>query len=194
MKLRGYALVLGVLFLAIGVAFITSCSNQRAQKTGSEIEASQADESAVAPEVAEASQYRNLVDGKNISLADMKGRILIVNFWATWCPPCRAEIPGFIELYSEYKDKNVTIIGISVDSGDAVVKKFIESQKINYPIIMSTKKLQADYEKFINQRIKAIPTTIVINQKGEMANVYVGAPRNPKSVFEAEIQKLLAEG
>ncbi|MFC1716420.1 TlpA family protein disulfide reductase [Candidatus Poribacteria bacterium] len=175
MKLHLYTVIPGLLLLAVSITFITACPNQTAT-----------------PDASGASEYKNLVDGKNISLADMKGRVLLVDFWATWCAPCREEIPSFIELYDTYKDKNVTIVGISLDSGDAIVKQFIESQKINYPIIMSTKKLQSEYEAAINQKIRGIPTTIIVNQKGEIASVLVGA--RPKSVFEQEILKLLAEG
>ena len=122
----------------------------------------------------------------------MEGQILIVDFWATWCDACREEIPDFIELYDTYGDKNVTIVGISVDEGEAVVKKFIEELKINYPVIMNTKELQIQYEKALDRPIRSIPTTIIVNQKGEIASVHIGA--KPKSVFEREILKLLAEG
>ena len=147
---------------------------------------------AAAPkDVSSAPVYKNLVDGKDISLASMKGQVLLINFWATWCPPCRQEIPGFIELYDEYKDKGVTLVGISLDRGVPVVERFVQQQKINYPVIMSTRELQSEYEGAIKQSIRSIPTTILVNRAGEVAKVYIGA--RPKRVFEQEIQKLLAQ-
>ena len=73
--------------------------------------------------------------GKTISLSDYKGKVLFLNFWATWCPPCRAEIPDFIEAYSQEKANGLEILGISVDTkGKAEVAAFVEQYKINYPI------------------------------------------------------------
>lgn len=192
MRFRRYTSILALFLLAISVTFITSCFEQKPTERDPEAENTEVEGSAETPEPPAAPGYKNLVDGKNISLDDMKGQVLLIDFWATWCAPCRREIPAFIELYDKYKDKNVTIVGVSMDSGEAVVEKFIKANKMNYPVIMTTRELQAKYEKAINQRIRAIPTTIIVNQKGEIASVLVGA--RPKSVFEQEIQKLLAEG
>jgi len=137
-------------------------------------------------------QAKNLVDGEVISLQDMEGRVLIIDFWATWCPPCRMEIPGFIEIYDKYKDKKFAIIGISVDvSGETVVKKFIEEYKVNYPVIMVTRQLQSDYEKAIGKPIRGIPTTLVVNREGSIESVHVGY--RSRDAFEKEIKKLLGE-
>ena len=130
----------------------------------------------------------NLVDGSQFSLDNMKDHVLIIDFWAPWCPPCRAEIPGFIELHNQYKDKKFAVIGIAVSAKESDVKKFIAEQKINYPIIMGTEKTVMEYGQAMNQDIQAIPTTLIINRKGEIVTVHVGA--EDKSKFEKEIQSL----
>jgi thiol-disulfide isomerase/thioredoxin len=135
-------------------------------------------------------KYTNLVNGKEISLKDMKDHVLIVNYWATWCPACRDEVPGLIELYSEYKDKKFAVIGISVDKGgESVVKEFIEEFGINYPVIMNTKQLQSYFEKAAGRPIRGIPMSAIIDRKGEVVSVHVGF--RSKDIFEQEIQKLL---
>jgi thiol-disulfide isomerase/thioredoxin len=131
----------------------------------------------------------NLVDGKEFSLDNMKDYILIVDFWAPWCPPCRSEIPGFIGLQNKYKDKKFAVVGIAVSTTEADVKKFITDQKVNYPVIMGTDKMRTDYETAIGQKIQAIPTTLVINRKGEIVTVHPHA--EDMSLFEKEILGLL---
>jgi thiol-disulfide isomerase/thioredoxin len=131
----------------------------------------------------------NLVDGKEFSLDSMKDYILIIDFWAPWCPPCRAEIPGFIELQNKYKDKKFAVVGIAVSTTEADVKKFITDQKVNYPMIMGTDKMRIDYETAIGKKIQTIPTTLIINRKGEIVTVHDRAEN--MSLFEKEIQGLL---
>lgn len=108
--------------------------------------------------------------GNEISLSNYKGKIVFLNFWATWCPPCRTEIPGFLEVYKQYKSKGMEIIGISVDrTGSRSVINFAEAFKITYPVIISTRKLERDY-----QPGRYIPTTFVIDEKGQIRHKHVG--------------------
>ncbi len=108
--------------------------------------------------------------GREISLSNYSNKVVFLNFWATWCGPCKAEIPDFIEAYKQYKDKGMEIIGISVDriSPNSVLK-FVEEYKINYPVAMSTNKIQKDYEPG-----PYIPTTIIIDQKGKIRHKHIG--------------------
>jgi len=129
------------------------------------------------------------IDGKNISLSDYKNTAIILNFWATWCPPCRAEIPDMIELQKEYGDKNFTFIGIAVGDQLDRVKRFVENSGINYPIAMGNNSITSDYGKFIKGGMRGIPATFVINTKGEVLGHFVGS--RSKEAFEQAIKDAL---
>ncbi len=108
--------------------------------------------------------------GNQVMLSDYKGKVVFMNIWATWCPPCRAEIPGFVKAYAEYKDKGLEIIGISVDQGgrDKVID-FAKAFQINYPVVMYTNQIIRDYEPG-----RAIPVTIVIDKEGMIRHKHIG--------------------
>jgi len=129
----------------------------------------------------------NLQDlsGKSVKLSDYKGKVVILDFWATWCPPCRAEIPSFVELQKEYGKQGLTVIGVSLDQGGvAGVAAFAKAQGINYPIVMGNQDVAAAYGG-----IEAIPTTFVIDPSGNIVAQHQGY--TDKSEFEAEVKKLL---
>ena len=125
--------------------------------------------------------------GNQISLSDFQGKVVVLDFWATWCQPCVKEIPHFIELYEQYKDKGFAMVGISLDStGISVVKSFALKHRINYPILMADGQVAKEYGG-----ITGIPTTFVIDSAGNIRRKYVGY--KDKAVFEADIKALLAE-
>lgn len=125
------------------------------------------------------------LDGKSVKLSDFKGKVVILNFWATWCPPCRREIPSFVSLQKEYGDKGLVIIGVSLDEkGPAAVKPFISKMGINYPVVMGDPKVAADYGG-----IAVVPTTFVIDRNGNVAAMHEGDA--PRATFESQIKPLL---
>jgi len=111
----------------------------------------------------------NDVDGRRISSADWKGKVIIVNFWATWCPPCRAEIPDLIALQDKYRDQ-LQIIGISEDEGGAeLVKRFVDAHHMNYPIVMSTPELRKVFAG-----VSALPTSFIVSRESRVVMRHVG--------------------
>ena len=129
----------------------------------------------------------NSLDGQMLKPSSMKGKVVLLDFWATWCPPCREEIPHFKELYTQYKDKGVQIIGLALDEdGEASVRPFAQQNQINYPLAIATQEIVSSFGG-----IRGIPTTYILDKQGNIAKKWVGY--QDKAVFEKEIQTLLAE-
>ncbi len=125
------------------------------------------------------------VDGKTVKASDFDGKVVILDFWATWCPPCKAEIPGFVELQKQYGDKGLVVIGVSLDEqGPAVVKPFMKQFEMNYPVVMGDAKIVQAYGG-----IEGIPTTFIIDRSGNIVAGHVGYVA--KETFEKEITPLL---
>jgi thiol-disulfide isomerase/thioredoxin len=109
------------------------------------------------------------IDGRQISPAALRGKAVLVNFWATWCPPCRAEIPDLVALQAKYGDK-VQIIGVSQDEGSVeVVRRFAAEQHMNYPIVMMTPELDRAFPG-----IAALPTSFVLDRESRLVQRHVG--------------------
>jgi thiol-disulfide isomerase/thioredoxin len=124
------------------------------------------------------------LEGKEISLAGSKGKVILLNFWASWCGPCRAEIPGLIDLQNKYKDR-LQIIGLVVDDDDEnEVRNVVKSEAINYPVAFSTPQVRLDYGG-----IPALPTVFVINPEGRVVQKHVGL-YDPE-LYETEVRALL---
>ena len=110
------------------------------------------------------------LQGNEISLSSLTGKVVFLNVWATWCDPCKDEIPHFIEAYDQHKTKGLEIIGVSIDDfGKNKVLKFTQEWKINYPIAMTTKQLDKDYGPF-----GAVPVTIIIDKNGKIRHKRIG--------------------
>jgi thiol-disulfide isomerase/thioredoxin len=125
------------------------------------------------------------LNGKLVKFSDFRGKVIILDFWATWCGPCRVEIPHFVELQKQYEDKGLAVIGVSLDEqGPETVKKFVKQIGVNYPIVIGNHKIVEAYGG-----IDAIPTTFVIDRQGHIVSRHLGY--DDKAVFEKEIQPLL---
>ena len=125
------------------------------------------------------------VDGASVSLSSYKGKVVLLNFWATWCGPCKAEIPGFVELQAKYKD-DLVIVGFSVDDPADKAKAFAAEYKMNYPILLGEGRedVQDAYGP-----IWGIPASFLISKDGRVCRKHLGIA--PKAVFEKEIVALM---
>ena len=125
------------------------------------------------------------LDGKDVSLSSFKGKVILLNFWATWCGPCKAEIPGFVELQDKYR-KDLVIVGYSVDDTADKAGAFAKEWKMNYPILLGEGRedVQDAYGP-----IYGIPASFLISKDGRVCKRHMGIA--PKEVFEREIQALL---
>ncbi|OFW41039.1 MAG: hypothetical protein A3J29_13620 [Acidobacteria bacterium RIFCSPLOWO2_12_FULL_67_14b] len=125
------------------------------------------------------------LDGKDVSLSSYKGKVVLLNFWATWCGPCKAEIPGFVEIQEKYKDKLV-IVGFSVDDTAEKAREYANQYKMNYPILLGEGRedVQDAYGP-----IWGIPASFIISKDGKVCRKHLGIA--PKAVFEKEVVALM---
>lgn len=127
------------------------------------------------------------LSGENVTLADFKGKVLVIDFWATWCSPCKKEMPTFVKLHRDFSAKGFSMIGVSTDYGTEVVQKFAKKHKLNFPLLMADKKIQKDYGG-----IASIPTAFVVDKKGVVRYCINGKPPDT-GIFREYVIKLLGE-
>ena len=125
------------------------------------------------------------IGGKKLELADYKGRVVVLDFWATWCGPCRIEIPGLIEMQDKYANRGFSVIGISMDDEPGPVVEFYKQFKMNFPVAVGNQRIGELYGG-----IFGLPTTFLIGRDGRIYAKHTGAPS--PSVIEDEVQQLLA--
>jgi len=130
------------------------------------------------------------LSGHPLSLSDYQGKVVLLDFWATWCAPCRSEIPAFIRLQSRYRNQGFQVIGVSVDSSPRPVKKFYQDYMMNYPVAMCD-----DFTRRIYGGLRGVPSTFLIGRDGRVYAKMVGAPEDIEAFldgFEKRIKTLLA--
>lgn len=135
------------------------------------------------------------LDGSWFKLSDMKGKVVLLNFWGTWCPPCRKEIPDFIKLMDKHNSEGLEIVGVTLTSGSPEkIQSFVDANKMNYTLLTDidnneTQMVTARYGQATGERINGIPTTFIIDRDGYIVKRYVG-PRS-ESVFYNDLKPYL---
>lgn len=129
------------------------------------------------------------MNGKAVRLADYRGRPVVLNFWATWCGPCRLEIPALVELADQYKDQHLAVLGVSVDDAPADLQRFAEEYHMNYPVLVGKGQdaLQETYDAVV-----AIPVTWFIRADGTIQSQHKGPAT--KEWFGAQVKTLVGAG
>ena len=129
------------------------------------------------------------LDGKPVTSSQLLGKAYIVNFFASWCPPCRSEIPDMVQLQSKYGRQGFTFIGVAVNETVPSIRNFITSNKITYPVVMADDQLVNSFGRYVEGGVRAIPTSFVVNTSGRISLVITGA--RSKKVFEKIIVEAL---
>lgn len=129
---------------------------------------------------------RTDLGGARVSLAQYRGKVVLLNFWATWCAPCRLEMPQFVEWQKQYGPKGLQVLGVSIDDHEAPVRPFAAKMQLDYPVVMGTAKLSEDYGG-----VYGVPVTFLIDRRGVVRARFDGGSETGPIL--AEVKKLLAE-
>ncbi len=168
-----------LLFLSAGVAAVIWALAPRGAATGGSVRAA-ADRKTIAPFTLPE------IGGGQWSLADHRGEVVLLNFWATWCPPCREETPGLVEIHNRYSGRGFTVVGVSMDDNpQAAVPAFAKRYGITYPLLAPS----SDFG--LAGSIDSIPTSILIDREGRVARTYYGAVG--PDTLGADIERLLSD-
>ena len=128
------------------------------------------------------------MSGKPARLSDYRGQVVLLNFWATWCGPCKLEIPWFVEFEQKHKDRGFAVLGVSMDEdGWEVVKPYLDRARVNYRILMGDNEVATLYGG-----VDSLPTTFLIDREGRIAAVHIGLVS--KNAYESDIKTLLGTG
>jgi len=138
-----------------------------------------------------------LLDGTTTKLSEKKGKVLLVNIWGTWCGPCRAEMPMFMELQDRYRDKGLEVIGVNIGDGSggsestADIKRLVDEKKLNYTVTASTPALNKDFYNISHQGV--VPQTIIVDREGRLRNAFVGGGPSISDGIRTSIDKVMSE-
>ncbi len=130
----------------------------------------------------------NTPDGKTVHLSDFRGKAVVLNFWATWCGPCKIEMPWFVDLQKKYEAQGLQIVGVNMDMDDSSkdeVGKFAKDMAVNYPIVLGSEKTADAYGG-----LPALPTTLYIDRDGKVVDRVIGL--RGRAEIEAAMQKIIA--
>ena len=124
------------------------------------------------------------LDGETWSLKEERGKVVVLNFWATWCEPCRTKVPYLVKLQGEFGGKGLAVAGVTLDEDPKIVEKFAAEYKVDYPILLPP--AGSPWTKLENT-----PTTLLIDREGRLAGKYIGAV--PEEELRRDVERLLAE-
>ena len=128
------------------------------------------------------------LNGQTVSLSGLRGQAVLINFWATWCPPCRAEMPAIQQVYDRYRDQGFTVLAVNLQESDAQVAAFAEQFGLTFPIPMDR-----SGSVFARYRVRALPSTFFVDKEGIIQNVTVGGPM-AEAFIESQVADLIAGG
>ena len=126
------------------------------------------------------------LNGKTVSLSAFKGKVILLNFWATWCPPCRAEMPSLNKLYNILKPRGLEVVAVSTDRSISDIKDFIESHRVGFPILFDSERSASKL-----YRVFSMPTTFLIDRKGVIVEKFYGEYDWTEPETKEKIEKLL---
>ncbi len=186
-KSRPYRLALGMLALVlVTLVVIQSCANNAPDSDRGVGTGAQTVQLEPAPEVGHPAPDFTLkdLDGNLVRLSDLRGKAVFINFWATWCPPCRAEMPEIEAVHQEYKDKGVVVLGVDISEPESTVRQYIQQGGFSWTIVLDgTGEVARDYQ------IAAIPASFFLDREGIIRAVNIGAMT--KRAMEAKLAEAI---
>lgn len=171
----------------------TNGTNAANTATGTASSATKSSDYPLMPAAIMQAEYRGL-DGATVKLEDYKGKVLLLNLWATWCGPCRQEMPHLVQMQNAYKDKGFEIIGLNTDpdeDSEEKVKKFAEDMKLNYTLAWLGKKEYGELLKI--SKFNAIPQTFLVNREGHLLGIYTGGNPEVIAKLKDNVSKVVNE-
>jgi thiol-disulfide isomerase/thioredoxin len=193
---RGSAVA--ILIAVAAIFFGSACAVDQKNDNGSSANTGKAEESSYPPLPSALANARfQLLDGTSMTLAEKKGKVLLVNIWGTWCGPCRAEMPHLIELQNKYGDKGFEVIGLNIGDGAGApepvdqIKAFAEKMGLNYTIAISSNETTREFYRLTRQEV--VPQTLVVDRNGKLRGVLVGSGQRVYDSMYETTAKLMAE-
>jgi cytochrome c biogenesis protein CcmG, thiol:disulfide interchange protein DsbE len=172
--------ILFLVILALGAGWIFLSADKNGISTAGQIPAPQ--KGFLAPDFT-----LETLDGERVTLSDLRGKVVLLNFWATWCPPCRAEMPAFQETYIEYEDEDFVILAVNATTQDSLedITAFIAEYGLSFPIVL-------DIEGEANRlyQVQSLPTSFFIDEEGIISEVVIGGPI-AEALIRSRIEELL---
>lgn len=128
------------------------------------------------------------LDGRTVVLSELRGHVVLINFWATWCPPCRAEMPAIQQVYEQYRGQGFEVLAVNLQEQDAQMSAFVEERGLLFPVL-------PDRDGSISNvyRVTSIPTTFFVDRSGVIQEIIVGGPL-ARALIESKVTALLAQG